>query len=106
MKNNRLFGIIYLLLSKETMTANELSEYFEVSTRTIYRDIETLSELNIPIYMSKGKNGGIHLLNNYKLDKTLLTDQEQNQILFSLQGVNKLQIDQDHIYEKLKTLVL
>lgn len=104
MKNNRLFGIIYLLLSKETMTANELSEYFEVSTRTIYRDIETLSELNIPIYMSKGKNGGIHLLNNYKLDKTLLTDQEQNQILFSLQGVNKLQIDQDHIYEKLKAL--
>lgn len=104
MKNNRLFGIIYLLLSKETMTANELSEYFEVSTRTIYRDIETLSELNIPIYMSKGKNGGIHLLHNYKLDKTLLTDQEQNQILFSLQGVNKLQIDQDHIYEKLKNL--
>ena len=106
MKNNRLFGIIYLLLSKETMTANELSEYFEVSTRTIYRDIETLSALNIPIYMSKGKNGGIHLLNNYKLDKTLLTEQEQNQILFSLQGVNKLQIDQENIYEKLKNLFL
>ena len=62
MKQNRLFGIIYLLLSKNTMTAKELSEYFEVSTRTIYRDIELLSELNIPIYMSKGKNGGIFLL--------------------------------------------
>ena len=81
MKQNRLFGIIYLLLSKNTMTAKELSEYFEVSTRTIYRDIELLSELNIPIYMSKGKNGGIFLLENYKFDKSLLTNEEQNQIL-------------------------
>ncbi len=70
------------------MTAKELSEYFEVSTRTIYRDIELLSELNIPIYMSKGKNGGIFLLENYKFDKSLLTNEEQNQILFSLQGIN------------------
>lgn len=55
MKINRLFGIIYLLLDKKMMTAKELSEYFEVSTRTIYRDIDALSELNVPIYMSKGK---------------------------------------------------
>ena len=57
MKNNRLFGIIYLLLAKNSMTSKELADYFEVSVRTIYRDIETLSEFNIPIYMSKGKNG-------------------------------------------------
>ncbi len=104
MKQNRLFGIIYLLLSKNTMTAKELSEYFEVSTRTIYRDIELLSELNIPIYMSKGKNGGIFLLENYKFDKSLLTNEEQNQILFSLQGMNKLQIDHNNIYEKLRNM--
>ena len=104
MKTNRLFGIIYLLLSKNTMTAKELAEYFEVSTRTIYRDIELLSELNIPIYMSKGKNGGISLLENYKFDKSLLTNEEQNQILFSLQGMNKLQIDNKNIYEKLKNI--
>lgn len=104
MKNNRLFGIIYLLLSKETMTASKLAEYFEVSTRTIYRDIESLCELNIPIYMSKGKNGGISLLDNYKLDKTLLTDKEQRDILFSLGGINKLQVDNNDIYEKLKTI--
>lgn len=104
MKTNRLFGIIYLLLSKNTMTAKELAEYFEVSTRTIYRDIELLSELNIPIYMSKGKHGGISLLENYKFDKSLLTNEEQNQILFSLQGMNKLQIDNKDIYEKLKNI--
>ena len=104
MKNNRLFGIIYLLLSNKTMTAKELADYFEVSTRTIYRDIESLSELDIPIYMSKGKNGGIKLLDNYKFDKTLLSDEEQNQILFSLQGINKLQVDKNNVYEKMKNI--
>lgn len=104
MKINRLFGIIYLLLDNDTMTAKELSEYFEVSTRTIYRDIESLSEINIPIYMSKGKNGGIRLLDHYKFDKSLLTDEEQNQILFSLQGIHQLQGNTNDIYEKLKNI--
>ncbi len=102
MKNNRLFAIIYLLLTNETMTAAELAAYFEVSTRTIYRDIDALSECHIPVYMSKGKNGGIRLLDNYKLDKALLSDEEQKQILFSLQSINKLEIDNTSIYEKLK----
>lgn len=104
MKNNRLFGIIYLLLSKDKMTSKELADYFEVSVRTIYRDIETLSELNIPIYMSKGKNGGIKLLDNYKFDKTLLTEEEQREILFSLEGINKIQIDNKNIYDKLSNI--
>lgn len=104
MKNNRLFGIIYLLLSNDTMTAKTLANYFEVSIRTIYRDIEALSQLNIPIYMTKGKNGGISLLDNYKFDKFLLSDEEQNQILFSLQGINKLQIDTNKTYDKLKNI--
>lgn len=104
MKHNRLFGIIYLLLSHEDMTAKQLAEYFDVSIRTIYRDVEALSELHIPIYMSKGKHGGIGLLDHYKLDKMLLTDQEQNEILFSLQGIHKLQIDQSDVYQKMKNM--
>ena len=55
MKIYRLFGIIYILLSRKMITAKELADYFEVSMRTIYRDVETLSLLNIPFYMSKGK---------------------------------------------------
>lgn len=90
MKNERLFGIIYILLSKKTVTAKELAEYFEVSTRTIYRDIDILSSFNIPIYMTKGKNGGISLLENYKLDKMLLTDEEQKELLFSIEGIDKM----------------
>lgn len=104
MRNNRLFGIIYLLLSKEPRTAKELAEYFEVSARTIYRDIDALSELNIPIYMSKGKNGGIHLLEQYKFDKALLNEEEQKQILFSLEELNKLNMDNQEIYKKMKSL--
>lgn len=104
MKNNRLFGIIYLLLSRKTMTAKELADYFEVSVRTIYRDVETLSLFEIPIYMNKGKNGGIGLLENYKLDRTLLTDDEQKSILFSLQEISRLSIDTNNLFEKLKNV--
>lgn len=53
--NNRLFEIVYILLQKKKITAKELAEKFEVSTRTIYRDIEVLSRANIPVYMAKGK---------------------------------------------------
>lgn len=104
MKNNRLFGIIYLLLSNDTITAKYLADYFEVSVRTIYRDIETLSSLKIPIYASKGKNGGIGLLENYKLDKTLLTEEEQKEILFSLQSIDKLNINDNNLFNKMKSI--
>lgn len=104
MKSNRLFGIIYILLSKDTVTASYLADYFEVSVRTIYRDIDTLSSLNIPIYASKGKNGGISLLDNYKLDKTLLTEEEQKEILFSLQSIDKLNLNDTKLFDKMKTI--
>lgn len=104
MKNNRLFGIIYILLSKDTVTASYLADHFEVSVRTIYRDIDTLSSLNIPIYASKGKNGGISILEDYKLDKTLLTEEEQKEILFSLQSIDKLNIHDNKLFDKMKNL--
>lgn len=58
MKINRMFEIVYILLHKKSVTARELADRFEVSTRTIYRDIETLSMAGIPVYMCKGKGGG------------------------------------------------
>lgn len=58
MKINRLTEIIILLLNKKIVTAKELADKFQVSTRTIYRDIEELSLSGIPVYMNKGKNGG------------------------------------------------
>ena len=88
--NNRLFEIVYILMQKKKVTAKELADRFEVSTRTIYRDIEILSRANIPIYATKGKDGGIGLLDEYVLNKTILSEEEQKQILFALQGMKKV----------------
>lgn len=81
---NRLFGIMYILLNKETVTAKELAEHFEVSVRTIYRDIEVLSQAGIPVYARKGKNGGICLMEQFVLNKMLITKEEQQEILSAL----------------------
>ena len=70
--NNRLFEIVYILMQKRKTTAKELADRFEVSTRTIYRDIKTLSIANIPIYANKGKDGGIGLLDEYVLNNSHL----------------------------------
>lgn len=66
---NRLMGIIYILMNKGTVTAGELAERYEVSVRTIYRDVEHLSMAGIPIYAKKGKNGGINTRRNYSKDR-------------------------------------
>lgn len=84
----RLFETVYLLMDRKSMTAGELAEHFEVSVRTIYRDIEVLSQAGIPIYMNRGKGGGIRLLDNYVLNKSILSDSEQKEILAALQGLN------------------
>lgn len=88
MQINRLFEIVYILLDKKTVTANELSEHFEVSIRTIYRDVNTLSSAGIPIYASRGKGGGIGITEGYILNKSVLSDKEQNEILYALQSLS------------------
>ncbi|GAA0108305.1 YafY family protein [Clostridium tertium] len=88
MKGNRLFEIIYTLLDKKNVTAKELAEHFEVSQRTIYRDIEDLSQAGVPIYMTKGKGGGISLLSDFILNKAILSQKEKKEILAAMQGLN------------------
>ena len=88
MQINRLFNIIYILLGKKNVTAKELAERLEVSVRTIYRDIDVLSNAGIPIYTNKGKGGGVALLEDFTLNKSMLSESEQNQILMSLQSLN------------------
>ncbi len=90
MQINRLFEIIYILLDKKTVTAAELAERFEVSRRTVYRDIELLSQSGIPIYTTKGKNGGISILDNFVLDKSLISDKEQSEIITALSAMAAL----------------
>jgi len=69
LKENRLFRIVYFILEKGRVTAPELAEKFEVSVRTIYRDVDVISSAGIPIYVSTGRNGGIQILDNYVLEK-------------------------------------
>lgn len=94
MKENRYFQMIYLLLEKGQMTAPELADYFEVSIRTIYRDIDILSSAGIPIYATQGKGGGIAIQDSYVLKKSHLSEQEQKQILMALQGIRVLEDEQ------------
>ncbi len=102
---SRHFEIIYLLLQKKTLTAAEFAEHFEVSTRTIYRDIDTLSAAGIPIYSSRGKGGGISLLDRYVFNTSLLSESEQNDILMALQSLSAIKLpDTSDVLDKLSRL--
>lgn len=105
MQIQRLFEIIYILLNKEKTTTKELADHFEVSRRTILRDIDTLTLAGIPLYTSQGKGGGISILDTFVLNKTTMSDEEQNQILFALQNLSCAQhTDTTKLLSKLRTL--
>lgn len=93
----------YLLLSRRNMTAKELAERFEVSERTIYRDVDALSAAGIPLYTAKGKGGGIRLLDDFVLDRSVLSEAEQREIPSALRGLAAVRMpDMDRtILEKL-----
>ena len=105
MAESRLFRILYLLLEKGSTTAPELARLFEVSVRTIYRDIERLSMAGIPLYSVSGKAGGIFLMKDFVLDRTLVSEDEKLELLSSLQGIQALTDDrQDLLLEKLESI--
>lgn len=83
----RLFEIIYILMERDGITARELAQHLEVSTRTILRDVDALSAAGIPVYAARGRGGGIHLMPHFVLNKTLLTSEEQSEILSALQSL-------------------
>ena len=89
MKDNRLFRILYYILEKEKVTANELADKFEVSVRTIYRDIDSISSVGVPIFTTQGKGGGIKIDNEFILNKSLFDANEKEQIIAALQSLEK-----------------
>lgn len=90
MKIDRLIGILSILLQKETVTSPELAEHFEVSRRTINRDIEDLCKAGIPIVTRQGANGGISIMENFKIERTLLTSAEMRDILAGLRSLDSV----------------
>lgn len=90
MKLDRLIGILSLLLQTDKITAPELAKRFEVSRRTINRDIESLCKAGIPIVTTQGAGGGISIMGSYKLDKTLLTSRDMRDILAGLRSLDSV----------------
>jgi len=87
------------------MTAKELAERFDVSTRTIYRDVDVLSLAGIPVYTEKGKNGGISLMPDYILNKSILSEGEQEEILSALQSLSLIgNDDAGHVLKRLSSI--
>ena len=105
MQINRLFEIIYLLIDKKSMTTRELAAHFEVSARTILRDIDVLATAGIPVYTLQGKGGGVFIHDRFVLNKTVISENEQKQILFALQGMTATQYTEtENILSKLRSL--
>lgn len=88
MKIERLLSIVMLLINRRMVRAKELAELFEVSIRTIYRDIDAINQAGIPILTSQGANGGISLMEGYRLDHKLLTNHDFASIVTALPSIS------------------
>lgn len=99
MKIDRLIGILSVLLQEEKVTAPELAEKFEVSRRTINRDIESLCKAGIPISTSQGVGGGISIMDGYRMDRTILTSRDMQMIMAGLRSLDS--VSGSHYYGQL-----
>ncbi len=107
MKLGRLIAILTILLQKDRISATSLAEKFGVSVRTIYRDIEALESAGIPIVTHTGVNGGISIVEQYKIDKKLFTDDDITMLLTGLQSVSGTLSDAklNQTLEKIRSLI-
>ena len=105
MKIDRLIGILSILLQEEKTTAPELAERFEVSRRTINRDIEDLCKAGIPIKTAQGAGGGISIMDGYRMDRTILTSKDMQMILAGLRSLDSVSGSRYYgqLMEKLQT---
>lgn len=107
MKFDRLLGITMILMNKKRIRARELAAQFEVSVRTIYRDIETICAAGVPVITYAGRNGGFGLIEDYRRAGTLLTKDEILSSLVALNGLSKTIEDRtiNNAIEKIKGLL-
>lgn len=90
MKIDRQIGILSILLQRDRITAAELAEKFEVSRRTVIRDIEDINKAGIPIVTSQGQGGGISIMEGFKIDRTVLSSSEMKAIIAGLQSLDSV----------------
>ena len=90
MKVDRLVSIIMMLLDKKRIGAQELANTFEVSSRTIYRDIEAINMAGIPIRSISGVGGGFEIMPEYKIDKKVFSTADLSAILMGLSSLSNM----------------
>lgn len=102
MKIDRMMAIITYLLNHEVVAASALAEKFEVSKRTIQRDIDSLNQAGLPIVSLYGANGGYKIIDGFQLTKQMVTNKDYQNIIASLKGLNSAykQIDLYSTLEK------
>ncbi|MGO4108600.1 helix-turn-helix transcriptional regulator [Paenibacillus sp. YAF4_2] len=107
MKIERLLGIMMILLSKRRVNAQTLADKFEVSLRTIYRDLETINTAGIPIVSYTGTDGGYEIMEQFRIDRQIVTFEDLQSILIALRGVQASLDDRemDSLLTKIKALV-
>ncbi|MUT65797.1 YafY family protein [Paenibacillus sp. NEAU-GSW1] len=107
MKLQRLLGITMLLLSRKRLGAQELAERFEVSLRTIYRDIEAINAAGIPIASYAGADGGYEIMDDFRIERQIVTLDDLSSIVTALKGMQStLQDGQiDHLLAKISALI-
>lgn len=88
MEIDRLIGIIMIMPDKKRIGAQELADKFEVSTRTIYRDMDAINMAGIPVCSTSGVGGGFEIMQNYKIEKNVFTDADLSAILTGLYGLS------------------
>lgn len=99
MKIDRLIGILSILLQQEKVTAPQLAERFEVSRRTINRDVDALCSAGIPITTSQGTGGGISIMDGYRMDRTILSSKDMQMIMAGLRSLDS--VSGSHYYGQL-----
>ncbi|MEC3656822.1 YafY family protein [Bacillus siamensis] len=106
MKLERLLSIIFKLLHNEILSASSLADEFQVSSRTIYRDIEAICAAGIPIVSYQGANGGFGIMKGYKFDKSLIGSHDVLNLITVLSSLSSLFEDKEveHTIDRLKPL--
>ncbi|WP_127589681.1 helix-turn-helix transcriptional regulator [Paenibacillus lautus] len=107
MKIDRLLAITVLLLNRGRLSAKELADRFEVSSKTIYRDMDTLCQAGIPIVAHQGISGGFEIMEHYMIDKYWLSAEEMSALVTAVKGMSSALDDQQMgiLLEKVKALL-
>ncbi|AJS59921.1 helix-turn-helix transcriptional regulator [Paenibacillus sp. IHBB 10380] len=108
MKLDRLLSIVILLVNRGRVQAKELAELFEVSIRTIYRDVDAINQAGIPVITYQGANGGIGLAEGYRLDRNVLTNDDMANIVTALQSISTSSFSTSHqiLLDKINGVIL